>query len=226
MVAALIGCRRRRYGSDEDPPAPEVGKLVYNDPFAFLVGAALDQGIRWKKAWEIPYPIHRQGKLDAPALARTSLPELKGLAGGLPLRPRYWKKDGPKTLRTAAALAVPTEAAQMPECPLAEVCPRLTEGQDCRRPVRAVRFPADVPTGAPPARPPPETRIRRMSAAARITTGEQTTIPKAGDARGRSPGRPAARPRDREAPGEYLRAAPAGTAERNTKEDESASCDR
>ncbi len=103
IVQTLMAYREENYVSDRDALPADVGRLVYTDPFAFLVGAAFDRGMPWKRAWEIPYWIHRKGMLDAALLASAPLDALSRLLKSLPARPRY---GGAGTLKSAAELVM------------------------------------------------------------------------------------------------------------------------
>lgn len=103
IVQTLIAYREENYVSDRDALPADVGRLVYTDPFAFLVGAAFDRGMPWKRAWEIPYWIHQEGMLDAALLAAAPLDALSRLLKSLPARPRY---GGAGTLKSAAELVM------------------------------------------------------------------------------------------------------------------------
>jgi len=103
IVQTLIAYRGENYVSDRDALPADVGRLVYTDPFAFLVGAAFDRGMPWKRAWEIPYWIHQEEMLDAALLAAAPLDALSRLLKSLPARPRY---GGAGTLKSAAELVM------------------------------------------------------------------------------------------------------------------------
>ena len=83
---------------------PEIERLVRTNPFAFLIGAAFDRGMRWERAWRIPWEIDRKGLLDPKRLASMSSRDLKELVSGLSVRPRWGATQGAKTLSDAANL--------------------------------------------------------------------------------------------------------------------------
>ncbi len=92
--------------SDREQFPRDGRNLVDTNPFAFLVGAIFDRGMRWEKAWEIPYQIDQKGMLDASKIAALSEPDLISLLEGLPVKPRYGSKRGAETLKDAAMLVV------------------------------------------------------------------------------------------------------------------------
>ena len=97
--------KNQHSGSDRKRLPKDGRNLVHTNPFAFLVGAVFNRGMRWEKAWEIPCCIDQKGLLDASKLAAMSEPELKRFLKRLRVKPRYWKK-GAKTLKEAATLVV------------------------------------------------------------------------------------------------------------------------
>ena len=103
VLKALKEHHARNYESDRDKLPPHIGELVYTNSFAFLIGAAFDRGIPWKKAWEIPYWIERKGMLDPSKLASMTESGLADLLKSLPVRPRY---GGARTLKEAAILVM------------------------------------------------------------------------------------------------------------------------
>ena len=78
--------------------------LIRNNPFAFLIAAAFDQGMPWQRAWQIPAEIDRKGFLEPKRLASMSEAELIELLDSLPIRPRWGAQEGAKTLSDAAHL--------------------------------------------------------------------------------------------------------------------------
>ena len=77
--------------------------LIHTNPLAFLVGAAFNRSICWKKAWEIPCCINQKGKLDVSKLAKMKKPELVRLLKSLRVKPRS-VDQGAETLRDIATL--------------------------------------------------------------------------------------------------------------------------
>ena len=110
MVDLLVRHRNRNQRSDRASLRKEVGDLVYTDPFAFLVGAAFDRGMRWQKAWEIPYQIDLKGYLDAAQLAAMEAADLQRLLESLPVKPRYGCTNGARTLSDASKLVMRFDA--------------------------------------------------------------------------------------------------------------------
>jgi len=106
VVGALKEHRRKHYRSDASELPEHVGALVYSDPFAFLVGAAFDRGMPWRRAWEIPYWINRRGMLSAATLSAMEKSGLQRLLESLPVKPRYGCRQGAETLKGAAALVM------------------------------------------------------------------------------------------------------------------------
>ena len=112
IVEALKAYCRDHYVSLPDRLPTHVRNLINGDngdngdPFAFLVGAAFDRGMPWKKAWEIPYQIHRKGMLDAAKLADTPPGAIEQMLESLPTRPRYGVASGARTLKSAAGLVM------------------------------------------------------------------------------------------------------------------------
>lgn len=106
MVAALKDHRSKSLLSDEVRLPKKVGKLVFTDPFAFLVGASFQRGMDWRKAWAIPYWISQKGQLNAARLAAMKESELQHLLESLPDRPRYGCVEGARTLVELAKLVM------------------------------------------------------------------------------------------------------------------------
>ncbi len=106
VVVALIEHRKKNYRSDRGSLPKDIGDLLFTNPFAFLVGSAFDRGMIWQNAWEIPYWIHRKGKLDASILATVGEPGLQHLLESLPVKPRYGCVAGARTLSDAADLVI------------------------------------------------------------------------------------------------------------------------
>lgn len=96
----------QRSSSDRKRLLQDGRKIVFTNPFAFLVGAVFDRGMPWEKAWEIPYWIDQEGILDASKLAAMEESDLQCLLERLRVKPRYGSKRGAKTLRDAAMLVV------------------------------------------------------------------------------------------------------------------------
>ena len=110
IVAELKRHREKNWRSDRASLPKEVGDLVYTNPFAFLVGAAFDRGMPWRKAWEIPYWIDQKGQLEASKLAAMEEPGLQRLLESLPVKPRYGCVMGARTLSDAANLVMRFDA--------------------------------------------------------------------------------------------------------------------
>ena len=105
IVEQLKNYGRAHYESDRARLPKHVGDLLSACPFAFLIGAVFDRGIKWKRAWEIPYHIAQRDMLDPYKLAKATDNELNALLSILPVRPRY-PNEGVRTLREAAELAI------------------------------------------------------------------------------------------------------------------------
>ena len=106
VVELLVRQRKNNQRSDRASLRKEVGDLVYTNPFAFLIGAAFNRGMPWRKAWEIPYHIDLRGYLDAARLAPMDEADLRRLLESLPVKPRYGCADGARTLSDAAKLVI------------------------------------------------------------------------------------------------------------------------
>ena len=104
VVELLKEYRRVYYRSDNEELPKDVGDLISTNSFAFLIGAAFDRGIDWKRAWEIPYHIARRDMLDPSKLTTATDCELRTLLNNLPVKPRY-PNQGVRTLKEAAELA-------------------------------------------------------------------------------------------------------------------------
>ena len=109
MEAAIVE-QLKEYGRIYFKPDLErlprhVADLLSTCPFAFLIGAAFDSGIPWKKAWEIPYQIAQRDMLEPYTIAKAADSELDALLNNLPVKPRY-SRDSVRTLRDAAELAI------------------------------------------------------------------------------------------------------------------------
>ena len=105
IVEQLKEYGRTHFEADRERLPQHVGDLVSTYPFAFLIGAAFDRGIPWKKAWEIPYHIAQRDMLDPYKIAKAADSELDALLKDLPVKPRY-TNDWTRTLRGAAKLAI------------------------------------------------------------------------------------------------------------------------
>ena len=109
-TAAAIAERLREFGRDplckDTWPGldSETERLVRRNPFAFLVAVALDRGLPWRKAWQIPTEIDRKGCLDPERLASMSEAGLIELLDSLPIRHRWGATQGARTLSDAARL--------------------------------------------------------------------------------------------------------------------------
>ena len=96
----------RNSRSDREQLPKDGRNFVCTNPFAFLVGAIFNRGMRWEKAWEIPYHIDQKRMLDASKIAALSEPDLISLLDSLSVKPRYGSKRGAETLKDAAMLVV------------------------------------------------------------------------------------------------------------------------
>ncbi len=102
IVAKLIEHGKQYYQQD----AARVPQEVLSDPFAFLVGAAFNNGMCYQQAWEIPLCIKKKGMLDAAKLAAMERIELQRLLESLPIKPRWGCKKGSQTLKSVAMLVM------------------------------------------------------------------------------------------------------------------------
>ena len=84
----------------------EVRRLLFEDPFALLVGSSFNRGLCAESVWKIPYYIRQQGMLDPHKLSAASLVEMNQLLRFLPVTPRYGPIEGARTLNTAVKLVM------------------------------------------------------------------------------------------------------------------------
>ena len=127
QVEALKAYRDEHYVSDRAMLPKHVGDLVYDDPFAFLIGAAFDRGMPWAKAWEIPWHIAAAGMLAPRKLAAASDRERERLLARLPVGPRWGAAAGAKTLRDAAELTLEHSARGDAAAIWRDASPRLAK---------------------------------------------------------------------------------------------------
>ena len=97
------GCTRNSH-ANATGVADRGARLVRRNPFAFLVAVALDRGLPWRKAWQIPTEIDRKGCLDPERLASMSEAGLIELLDSLPIRHRWGATQTARTLSDAARL--------------------------------------------------------------------------------------------------------------------------
>jgi hypothetical protein len=84
----------------------EASRLVYEDSFAFALGASLDRGIPAEVAWTYPLWIReRLGHLDPRRIADMSIEEIGNVLDSLPRRPRY-RRDAPSTVQGIARVVL------------------------------------------------------------------------------------------------------------------------
>jgi endonuclease III len=105
----------RSVTADTSMPAlvPDASRLISENSFAFLLGAALDRGMPAEVAWTIPYWLRQElGHLDPPRLADMTEAELLAVVSRLPRRPRYIR-DAPRTIREVARLVKSLGDAEM-----------------------------------------------------------------------------------------------------------------
>lgn len=107
ITNALICVGQTLDGSQLIPALrPEAAKLVYDDPFSFVLGASLDRGIPAEVAWTFPFWIReRLGHLDPSTIASMSLEEIGRVLESCPRLPRY-SRDAARTVREIAQLVV------------------------------------------------------------------------------------------------------------------------
>ena len=127
IVAELIRHRNEDLRSDRVGLPKEVGDLVFTNPFAFLVGAAFARGMPWQKAWEIPYWINQEGRLEASTLAAMEERDIQRLLESLPVKPRYGCARGARTLSDAADLVMRYDAGGDANAIWDGVSPRVVE---------------------------------------------------------------------------------------------------
>ena len=97
VVEKLIEFRRSHYQQSQ-------GEWIAYNPFVFLLGAALNRGMQWRMAWQIPYDLKISlGDLEPEFLATIPPKDLENILLGLPHRPRYLR-DAVKTIKSAARL--------------------------------------------------------------------------------------------------------------------------
>ena len=104
IVVRLLQLHKTRENKDWEALRPEVATLVRSNPFAFLIAVCFDRNMRWERAWQIPWEIHRKGVLQPEHLAGMTESELEELLDSLPIRPRWGTRIGAKTLSDAAKL--------------------------------------------------------------------------------------------------------------------------
>ena len=99
--------RPARESSGEDGGlSKRIIDFVFNDSFAFLIGAAFQRGMPWERAFQIPYHIYMTGELNAIRLSTMSADELQHLLECLPVKPRYGCAKGARTLKDIANLVM------------------------------------------------------------------------------------------------------------------------
>jgi endonuclease III len=92
---------------------PDASRLISENSFAFLLGAALDRGMPAEVAWTIPYWLRQElGHLDPRRLADMTEAELLTVLSRLPRRPRYIR-DAPRTILEIARLVKSLGDAEM-----------------------------------------------------------------------------------------------------------------
>ena len=80
----------------------EVGNLLRDDPFGFLLAASVDRGMKAENAWRLPGRLRRElGHLDPSRIAAMSEENLHHTLNRITGRPRYMH-DAPRTIREVA----------------------------------------------------------------------------------------------------------------------------
>jgi len=83
---------------------PQIGDLLSDDPFAFLLAASLDRGMVAETAWQIPGKLRRVlGHLDPARIAVMSKEEVLAALHRISGKPRYLR-DAPLTILGVARL--------------------------------------------------------------------------------------------------------------------------
>lgn len=77
-------------------------QLIYGNPFAFLLAASLDRGIKAEIVWTLPYWLQQEfGHLDPCRIKLMSEEQISNILKRLPKKPRYMN-DAPKTIQQLA----------------------------------------------------------------------------------------------------------------------------
>jgi endonuclease III len=80
----------------------QVGDLLKDDPFAFLLAASIDRGMKAENAWRLPGRLRAVlGHLDPSKVAAMSEEDLCNALNSINGRPRYMH-DAPKTIHEVA----------------------------------------------------------------------------------------------------------------------------
>lgn len=80
----------------------EVGNLLRDDPFGFLLAASVDRGMKAENAWRLPGRLRAVlGHLDPSKIAAMSEEDLRDALNRIIGRPRYMR-DAPRTIREVA----------------------------------------------------------------------------------------------------------------------------
>lgn len=84
----------------------DAARLIYEDPFAFVLAASLDRGIPAEVAWTFPLWIREWlGHLDPARIARMSVADIGRVLDSCPRRHRY-TAAAPRTVKEVAALVM------------------------------------------------------------------------------------------------------------------------
>ena len=85
VIGAQVGANELVFEND-----PLVGKLAKEEPFAFLLAASVDRGMKAETAWRLPAKMKIVlGHLDPSRIARMSVEEMLDVLKSIEGRPRY-----------------------------------------------------------------------------------------------------------------------------------------
>ena len=106
VINSLKQYRRNHYRSDQTELGVGIGDFAYNNPFAFLLGAALDRGVEWTRAWRIPRQLaDRLGHLDPARIAAMPIDEVERHLRSLPVQYRHrFPRNAARSILSAAQL--------------------------------------------------------------------------------------------------------------------------
>jgi len=83
---------------------PEAEELINSNPFAYLLGACLDRGMKAEIVWTFPYWMKEiLGHLDPHMISMMSRDDIRAALLRMPKKPRYLG-DAPRTIQELAAM--------------------------------------------------------------------------------------------------------------------------